>query len=571
MARKLSPTACVYRRSVGRSQHRHGVAHQLSWRWSGPAGRIFLTKRAVSALGMAVLDAVMGSVTTHAGGRRSSGRPQPRRLGLVGVLFSPPVNNARRWFAIGGLGVQPSELAKLVAIFFIAALLERRVHRVNELGHSLLPITVVVVGLVGLILLEPDFGTSMSLMAIAAVMVFAAGLNYTYILGAALCALPAIAFLVMGTAYRRQRVLTFLNPWEDPLGAGFQIIQSLIAVGTGGVWGRGLMNGVQKLFYLPGRIPISSMPSLPRNSGSLMPPSYWSVFASLRGGDCVSRCSRPTASDRFSRSASDDGGGASVLQHQRCSRTVFANQRYPLPFVSAGGSSLLISLVAWAFFSTSRSRRPKGMTNRADAMADRAPAQAGDCARRHDNHDGRSAKSPRRDRRRRHRRTPVSGNRRGTRMAGAHAGHPDLVCRDGRRDRSARRPARGLRARFDTKQRAEGQIDGGENAWSGPLAAQPPGRVANRVEAASAPGDRRRRLQLRAGRPGRGIAPSADDAAEQNAIPGLTNRLLAPFVRAAAVTFGMTRSLFGSKAFVSGSPVRPELFKAAELNSESRR
>src|SRR5262249_45676386 len=151
----------------------------------------------------------------------------------------------------GGIGVQPSELAKLVAIVFIAALLERRMHRIDDVKYALAPIAIVVLSLVGLILAEPDFGTSMSLLLIAAVMVFAAGLSYRYVLGAILLALPAIYLAVMGSAYRRRRTLAFLNPWDDPLGDGFQVIQSLIAVGTGGVWGRGLMNGVQKLFYLP--------------------------------------------------------------------------------------------------------------------------------------------------------------------------------------------------------------------------------------------------------------------------------------------------------------------------------
>ena len=86
-------------------------------------------------------------------------------MALVGVLFSAPVNGARRWFGVGGLGIQPSELAKLVAIFFIAALLERRMHRIDDVSYSLLPIAIVVGALVGLILLEPDFGTSMSLAA----------------------------------------------------------------------------------------------------------------------------------------------------------------------------------------------------------------------------------------------------------------------------------------------------------------------------------------------------------------------------------------------------------------------
>jgi cell division protein FtsW len=170
---------------------------------------------------------------------------------LIAVLFSAPINNARRWFSVGGLGIQPSELAKLSAIVFIAALLERRMHRINEVRYALLPIAGLVVMLVGLILLEPDFGTAMVLALIAGVMVFAAGLSYVTIVGSALLALPVIAALVMSSDYRRRRVFAFLNPWEDPLGDGFQVIQSLIAVGTGGVSGRGLMNGVQKLFYLP--------------------------------------------------------------------------------------------------------------------------------------------------------------------------------------------------------------------------------------------------------------------------------------------------------------------------------
>jgi cell division protein FtsW len=172
-------------------------------------------------------------------------------LALVAVLFMPPVNNARRWFSIGGLGVQPSEVAKLAAIFFIAAILERRMNRINEIRYALVPIVVVLIVLVGLILIEPDFGTSMSLVLIAAVMIFAAGLNYSYLIGVALVSAPVVATLIMSAGYRRRRLLAFLDPWQDPLGDGFQIIQSLIAVGTGGVWGRGLMNGIQKLFFLP--------------------------------------------------------------------------------------------------------------------------------------------------------------------------------------------------------------------------------------------------------------------------------------------------------------------------------
>jgi cell division protein FtsW len=170
---------------------------------------------------------------------------------LVAVLFARPINGTRRWFGIGGFGIQPSELAKLTAILFTAMMLERRRTRINEVQYSLLPIGLIVGGLVGLILYEPDFGTAVSLMAVVSVMVFAAGISYRYLLGAALLALPALTVIMMQADYRRRRLLTFMDPWADPLGDGFQIIQSLIAVGTGGVFGKGLMNGVQKLFYLP--------------------------------------------------------------------------------------------------------------------------------------------------------------------------------------------------------------------------------------------------------------------------------------------------------------------------------
>ena len=170
---------------------------------------------------------------------------------LIAVLFSRPINGTRRWFGIGGLGIQPSELAKLAAVLFTAMLLDRRMHRVNEIGYSLLPIGIVTGVLGGLILLEPDFGTAVSLLAVTGLMIFAAGLSYRYLAGAVLLSLPALYVILMSADYRRRRIFAFLDPWSDPLGDGFQIIQSLIAVGTGGVTGRGLMGGVQKLFYLP--------------------------------------------------------------------------------------------------------------------------------------------------------------------------------------------------------------------------------------------------------------------------------------------------------------------------------
>jgi cell division protein FtsW len=214
---------------------------------------LFVTKQVMWALlGVAVLSLVMRvDYRTYRNDRLIWTLLAIVAVLLVAVLFMRPVNGTRRWFALGGLGIQPSELAKIAAILFIAITLERRMHRVNEIQYSLLPIGIILGVLVGLILLEPDFGTAVTLVAVAGIMIFAAGVSYRYLIGAALLSLPALYVILVSADYRRRRLTAFLDPWADPLGDGFQIIQSLIAVGTGGVFGRGLMAGVQKLFYLP--------------------------------------------------------------------------------------------------------------------------------------------------------------------------------------------------------------------------------------------------------------------------------------------------------------------------------
>ncbi len=264
---------------------------------------------------------------------------------LVAVLFSSPINNARRWFSIGGLGIQPSELAKLSAIFFTAALLERRMHRINEVSYALAPIAMVVVGFVVLIMLEPDFGTSVSLAIIAGVMVFAAGLSYTYLLAGVLAILPVVAYLAISAPYRLKRLTTFLDPWADPLGDGFQIIQSLIAVGTGGVTGRGLMNGVQKLFYLPEPHSDFIFAVIAEELGLIGTTVIVICFCVVAWRGLRVALHAPDSFGAFLALGLTTMVAVQAFVNMSVVLGLAPTKGIPLPFVSSGGSSLLINLL----------------------------------------------------------------------------------------------------------------------------------------------------------------------------------------------------------------------------------
>jgi cell division protein FtsW len=158
---------------------------------------------------------------------------------------------ARRWLHLGPLGLQPSEFAKLAAVLYLAASLTRKAGLLGSFRRGVLPHCLVVGLMGGLILLEPDFGTAALAAALLAVMLFAGGVPARLILAPLLMALPVAAYAVLREGYRVRRIFAFLNPELDPLGMNFQLKQSFIAFGSGGLWGRGLGESRQKMFYLP--------------------------------------------------------------------------------------------------------------------------------------------------------------------------------------------------------------------------------------------------------------------------------------------------------------------------------
>src|ERR1700688_3142151 len=170
---------------------------------------------------------------------------------LFSVFFLDRTHNTHRWIHAGGLSFQPSELAKPVLILFLAYFLEGRVNTMADWRKTLAPAAVPVLLLLGLIVLQPDLGTAIACAGIAACILYVAGMRLRYFAYAFGAALAPLYFLIFHVAFRRARILAFLNPYADRQKTGFHIIQSLIAVGTGGVTGTGLMEGKQKLFYLP--------------------------------------------------------------------------------------------------------------------------------------------------------------------------------------------------------------------------------------------------------------------------------------------------------------------------------
>ncbi len=265
---------------------------------------------------------------------------------LVAVLFADSTNNAHRWLRFGPVSLQPSEFSKLFLVMFLAYFLSLRKEAVNDFKHTLLPVALISGASVALILKEPDLGTSLALLLIVAAMLFAAGLRVIYFAYGALAVVPILYVLVFHVGYRYRRVLAFLDPYSDPLGKGFQIIQSFIAVGTGGIDGVGLMDGKQKLFYLPEPHTDFIFAVIGEELGLIGGLFVLALFGVIlwRGLRAAAR-----STDEFGRLLAI---GLTVMLVGQALVNIsvvlglMPTKGIPLPLISYGGSSLLVSLAA---------------------------------------------------------------------------------------------------------------------------------------------------------------------------------------------------------------------------------
>ena len=265
--------------------------------------------------------------------------------GLIAALFQPAINGKHRWIVFPHFQIQPSEFAKPVLILFLATFLSKREERINELTATLLPIGSILAVFGGLIVLE-DFGTAATLILVASGMIFAAGISWRRVAVFSLMLIPAGAMLMFSAAYRRDRLLTFLNPEADPLGKGFQAMQSLIAVGTGGLRGLGIGNGRQKLFFLPEPHTDFIFSIIGEELGFIGAFGFLALFAFL-----VWRGFRVTryAHGRFEFYAALGFTlliGIQALINISVALCLLPTKGLPLPLVSYGGSSLMTSLMS---------------------------------------------------------------------------------------------------------------------------------------------------------------------------------------------------------------------------------
>lgn len=253
---------------------------------------------------------------------------------------------AARWIRLPGFSLQPSEFAKIALIMYMAYSLDKKQDKVKFFSSGFLPYMVVLAVLLLLLLKQPDLGAALTLGMVAMVMLFAAGTRPTYLISMVLLALPFLYFLVMNVDYRRRRVLAFLNPWEDPLGNGFQILQSWYAFGAGGIVGQGLGEGKQKLFYLPEAHTDFILSVVGEELGLVGVLVIAAMFFLL-----VWRTIRVAmnAEDPFGRFLAFGIAvlfGIEAFVNMGVVTGLFPTKGLALPFISYGGSSLLISLFA---------------------------------------------------------------------------------------------------------------------------------------------------------------------------------------------------------------------------------
>jgi cell division protein FtsW len=251
---------------------------------------------------------------------------------------------ARRWLMLPGFAFQPAELAKLAVVFYLAHSMAKKEETIQTFSLGVIPHLIVAGAFLGVLLLEPDFGTASILIVLLYLMLFIGGARLHHLLATGLMALPVLLYVMLKAEYRLRRLMTFIDPWRDASSSGFQIIQSLIAFGSGQMWGRGLGESRQKLFYLPEAhtdFIFSVIGEELGLIGALVVLALFGVII-LRGLRLTSRIEEPF--DQYLAFGLTVLLGLQALVHMGVVMGLMPTKGLVLPFISYGGSAMVINL-----------------------------------------------------------------------------------------------------------------------------------------------------------------------------------------------------------------------------------
>ncbi|TFG93259.1 MAG: putative lipid II flippase FtsW [Syntrophobacterales bacterium] len=265
---------------------------------------------------------------------------------LVLPGFGTKVGGATRWFRAGGVSFQVSEMVKVALVIFMAHYLTKKIAHIKEFSRIFMIPLVVMLIILGLVLCQPDFGAAVIMVMVFMLMFYLAGSRITYLAGLAATVVPVGVILIMQESYRMRRLLSFLNPWEDPNRTGFQIIQSFISFGSGGTFGVGLGNSMQKLFYLPEPHTDFILSVIAEEGGFVGVFIVVLLFAFLifRGFMISFRCT-----NLFGMLLSSGLTAVIALEafiHMAAVMGLVPTKGLVLPFLSYGGTSLMMCMMA---------------------------------------------------------------------------------------------------------------------------------------------------------------------------------------------------------------------------------
>ena len=270
-------------------------------------------------------------------------------------LFGQEIGGASRWFRIGGVSFQPSEVAKLSLILYLADFLARKADRIHEFWRGVAPALAATGLMAGLVLIQPDFGTTIALGAVALLLLVVAHARWRHLLAVVIVAALALVVLIAGAEYRRRRIMTFLDPWADPQGSGYQILQSYFSLASGGLLGTGLGGSLQKLFFLPSAHTDFIFAIIGEELGLVGTTAIIILFSLFV--TCGFRIAL-AAHDLFSKYLVCGLVGMMGLQaivNVAVVTGLLPTKGLPLPLISFGGSSMVMNLVACALiFQASR-------------------------------------------------------------------------------------------------------------------------------------------------------------------------------------------------------------------------